>query len=87
MSVVASEQGANYGIIELAPIVRLERENRELKLCLDVGIEIEQNRKNIGFSFEWKGPDIVGVIIKHNQVEFISRDANNGDVQTSRCKT
>lgn len=74
---VTSEQCADGGVVELTAIVCLQGENGQLKLCPNVGIEIEENSKNIRFLLERKGPDIVSEIVQNNQIEFIAVHTNN----------
>ena len=63
MSAVATKERPNGSTVELTPVVGLERENRKLKLCFDIRVEIKQDREYFRFVFEGKRPHVVCVVI------------------------
>lgn len=63
---VTSKKSTDGVVIELAPIVCLERKDGELKLGLNVREELCQDGENFRFVFQRKCPCIVCIVIEHN---------------------
>lgn len=77
MGAVASKESTDSVVVELAPIIGLEREDGELELCVDIREKLRQNRENLRLVFQREGPCIVSIVIEHNQVKLISGNAYN----------
>ena len=64
-SVVGSKKLTRGMAVELAAVVSLDREHRQLKLRSGIGIEIAQNGKDVRLVLEGKRPNVASVIIKN----------------------
>lgn len=74
---MASKQSTNNRVVKLTYVVSPKSENGELELCLYVRKELGQYCDSFRFVFEWESPCIVSIVIKHCQVELITRNAYN----------
>ena len=75
---MAGEERAKRLVVKLTAVVCLERKDRSCKLSLHEGVEGNERGENIRFSSQREHPDIVGVIIKHDQIVLVARVAENG---------
>ena len=74
---MSSEKGAKRLVVELLAIVLLERKNGATELSLHERMEANECWQHIGFVFERKRPDVVGVVVKHHKVELATRVAED----------
>lgn len=65
-------------VVELAAIVGLKGENTVRKLCLDVGIEENEEAMNFGLATNGKSPHIMSKIIKNNKIVLITGYTQDG---------
>ena len=66
MSAMASEETTSGGVVKFAPIVSLQCEDGELKLCLHISKELKENLGYFRLVFDRKRPYIMRVIIEDN---------------------
>lgn len=64
-------------IVKLTAIVSLKRDEGKLKLCADIGVKGKNAGIDIRFRAQWKGPDIMSIIMNKHQVVFETRKARN----------
>jgi hypothetical protein len=74
---VREEERAGLRIIEFTAVVALDALDSGAKLRADISEKIRKSGKCIGFEAEWKSPNVVGAIIKNNQIIFVARHTNN----------
>ena len=65
---VCGEKVADRKVIELLPIVYLQRMNGTSKLRADIGVKSRQSGECIRLSAQKKSPHIMRIIIKNNQI-------------------
>ena len=70
---VCGEKVADCKIIELLPVVCLQRMNGATKLRGDIGVECGESGNRIRLSPQREGPHIVRKIIKDNKIIEIAR--------------
>ena len=65
------------GVDELAAVVGLERQDGAAKLCLHERMEGNQRWENVRLVAERERPNIVGVVVKHDEVVLTARMAQD----------
>jgi hypothetical protein len=74
---VREEERAGLRIIEFTAVVALDALDSGAKLRANISEKFRKSGKCIGFEAEWKSPNVVGAIIKNNQIIFVARHTNN----------
>jgi len=75
---MAGEERAERLVVKLTAIVCLECKDRSCKLSLHEGVEGNERGENIRFASQREHPDIVVVIVEHDQIVLVARVAENG---------
>jgi hypothetical protein len=70
---MSGEESANSEVVELLPVVCLQRKNGTTKLRGDIGIKRGKSGESIGLAAQRKGPHIMGEIIEDDKVISIAR--------------
>jgi hypothetical protein len=73
----SGEECTRWGVVEPMAIVALDNFDGAAKLCGDISKKNWQSGKGVRFNAQRKSTHKMGVIIKDNQITFITRYANN----------
>lgn len=74
---MCGEERAKNGVVELASVVRLKRQDRPSELCLNECMEGEERGHDIGLATQWERPYVVRVVIKYNEIVLKTRTAQH----------
>ena len=66
------EEAAGCVVVELAVVVRLNSNEGKAKLCQDEGMKASDHIKSFRFEAHGESPCKVAVIVKENQIVFIT---------------
>ena len=77
MNALGEKEGTGTGVIELFPVVTLNRLDAGAKLSGGVGDEIGERAESVRLKAERKSLQVVSAIIKNDQIIFKTRDAND----------
>jgi len=77
MNALGEKEGTGTGVIELFPIVTLNRLDAGAKLSGGVGDEVGERAESVRLKAERKSPQVVSAIINYDQIIFKTRDAND----------
>ena len=69
---MGEEEGSGAGVIKLAPVVALNSFNGGTELCGHIGEEVSQGGIRVGLETKRKHPQVMGSIIKNDQIIFIT---------------
>ena len=69
---MGEEEGSGAGVIELAPVVALDSFDGGAELCGHIGEEVSQGGIRVGLETKSKHPQVMGSIIKNDQIIFIT---------------
>ena len=72
MNALGEKEGTGTGVIELFPVVTLNRLDAGAKLSGGVGDEVGEHAESVRLKAERKSPQVVSAIIKNDQIIFIS---------------
>ena len=72
------EEGGDGRVEKLGSVIGLEGDNRERKLGVGIGDEVEDSNGGVGFAAKRKGPHKMRVIIDNDEVVFETRITKNG---------
>lgn len=67
---MGEEEHAGAGVVELAPVVALDRLYLSTKLSGHMSKEISRSKERVRFQAQGKSPQVMGTIIQNNQVIF-----------------
>ena len=70
---MCGEKSANSDVVELLPVICLQRENGMTKLHENIGVESGESGYNIRLATQRKGPHIMRKIIKYDKIIKIAR--------------
>jgi hypothetical protein len=70
---VRGEKGAKSVVVKFTTIVSLKQENGTTKLIANKGMEGSECGKDIGLAAQWKGPDIMSMIIEYDKIILKTR--------------
>ena len=65
---MCGEESTNNEVVELLPVICLQRENGMTKLRENIGVESDESGYSIRLAAQWEGPHIIRIIIKDNQI-------------------
>ena len=74
---MCGEKSANSGVVELLPVICLQRENGTTKVLENIGVESGESRYSIRLAAQWEGPHIMREIIKYDKIIKIARITGN----------
>jgi hypothetical protein len=72
VDVAGEEECAGAGVVKLTPVVTLDNLHRSSKLCGGGGDESGKYAENVRFETQRKSPQVMSVVIKNNQIIFIT---------------
>jgi hypothetical protein len=75
---MGEKECAGLRIIRFAAVVALDALDGGPKLRANKRKKVRKSEKCLGFEAERKSPNVVGAIIKNNEIIFVSRHTNNG---------
>lgn len=74
---MGEEERAGRRVVKLTTVVALDGLHDGAKLCTNIGKEIRDSGKCIGFEVKRKCPSIVRKIINNYEIIFVTRHASN----------
>lgn len=74
---MCGEERAKNGVVELASVVRLKRQDRPSELRLNECMEGEERGHDVGLATQWERPYVVRVVIKYNEIVLKTRTAQH----------
>ena len=74
---MGEKECAGLRIVEFTAVVALDALDGGAKLRANISEKIRKSGKCLGFEAERKSPNVVGAIIKNDQILFVSRQTNN----------
>ena len=74
---MGEKERAGLRIVEFTAVVALDALDGGAKLRANISEKIRKSGKCLRFEAEWKSPNVVGAIVKNDQIIFVSRHTNN----------
>jgi len=74
---IGQEEDARAGVVKLPAIVTLYTLYSNTKLCAHISKKVRQGGKSVRLEAQRKGPKIVGEIIKHHKIIFMTRNTSD----------
>ena len=74
---MCGEKSANSGVVELLPVICLQRENGMTKLRENIGVERGESGDSIQLAAQREDPHIMREIIKYDNIIKIARITGN----------
>jgi len=71
------QEDARAGVVKLPAIVTLYTLYSNTKLCAHISKKVRQGGKSVKLEAQRKGPKIVGEIIKHHKIIFMTRNTSD----------
>jgi hypothetical protein len=74
---VREEESVSGGVIKLASIIALDAPDGAAKLRRHKGKEVREGGEGVGLLAQRKSPQVVGAVIKDDQIILVTRDTRN----------